>query len=327
MNRRQPYVFGFADTALAEAGGVPLDALHRDAEAIAHCYARIAPLAKRLKVTPPPPRLAGFAYCHVSTLGAEIIHAEGSEPNVVPLLKRPEDIDTLEEPDDYLARGVTPMRLAVLERLRMLYPNAARSIGHLYEGPVTTAALLMGPGFFRLPYEDPARAHRLLLFCVRSAVNYARAIRTVLGEAIAPGPVSIPDDFAGIFAPDTFAAFVTPYWDRMYEALCATKRYLHSELLRPVHLPFLAALDIAEFDPSADQYVTPELLRAQCPVPFTGRIQSWHIADNSPEELQALYRRIAACQPTRISFYMTFLHEEDKIAAILDTARELAGEE
>jgi len=327
MDRRQPYVFGFADTALAEAGGVPLDALHYDVDAICHCYEQIAAPAQRLKVAPPAPRLAGFAYCHVSTLGAEILFAEGSEPNVVPLLKRPEDVDTLREPADYLARGLAPARLAALERLRMRHPGAVRSIGHLYEGPVTTAALLMGPDFFRLPYEDPARAHRLLLFCVRSAVNYARAVRNVLGEKIAPGPVSIPDDFAGIFDPDTFAAFVTPYWDRMYEALCAAKRYLHSELLRPVHLPFLAALNIAEFDPSADQYVTPELLRAQCPVPFTGRIQSWHIGDNSPEELQALYRRIAACQPTRISFYMTFLHEEDKIAAILDTARELAGEE
>lgn len=327
MDRRQPYVFGFADTALAEAGGVPLDALHRDVEAICRCYEQIAPLARRLNVAPPAPRLAGFSYCHVSALGAEIIFAEGSEPNVIPLLKSPEDIDALEEPDDYLTRGVIPARLSVLERLRRRYPNAVRSIGHPYEGPVTTAALLMGPDFFRLPYEDPVRAHRLLLFCVRSAVNYSRALRNILGELIAPGPVSIPDDFAGIFAPDTFAAFVTPYWDRMYEALQSTKQYLHSELLRPAHLSFLAALDIAEFDPSADQYVTPELLRAQCPVPFTGRIQSWDIANRSCEELQAMYRRIAACRPTRISFYMTFLHEEDKIAAILETARELAGEE
>jgi len=322
--RRQSYSFGLTDTLLAEVGRLPLDVLHRDVDAICRCYECIVSVAERLGVEPPCPRLAGFSYNHVSTLGAPIVFVAGSEPNVKPILHHPEDIDRLEEPGDYLASGVVPERLATLHVLRERRPDAACSIGHQYEGPVTTAMLLMGEEFVLLPWTDPERAHRLLGFCVESAVNYTRVLRAHLGEPPdEPRPIGIPDDFAGLFAPELFAEFVAPYWDRLYAALGATERHLHSELLRVEHLPFLEELGIATFDPSADQYVTPALLREHCPVPFTGRIQSWHIADNSPEQLQAMYRDIASYEPVNISFYMTALREEPKIAALLDVAREL----
>ncbi len=57
-SRKQPYSFGFADSLLAELGDVPLDALHSDVDAICRCYEAIVPLAERLGVKPPRPRLA-----------------------------------------------------------------------------------------------------------------------------------------------------------------------------------------------------------------------------------------------------------------------------
>ena len=326
MIRRQPFACGLTDTLLAEVGGVPLDALHHDVDPICRCYDAILPVAERLGLDPPIPRLAGFSYCHVSTLGAEVVFAPGSEPNVLPALESIEDIDALRPPVDYLNAGIVPKRLGTLAQLLKRRPDASVGIGHEYEGPITTAALLLGPQFFTLPYEDPERAHRLLTFGVESAIAYRRALRDRLGLTDDPGPRNICDDFAGMFTPELFPEFVLPYWDRMYEGLNATERNLHSELLRPAHLPFLKDLGIAVFDPSADQYVTPTILREQCPCPFTGRVQSWHIRDNSPAQLQHLYRDIAQHEPVRISFYMTFLEDEPKIAALLDVARELAGE-
>ena len=117
-----------------------------------------------------------------------------------------------------------------------------------------------------------------------------------------------------------------PYWDRLYRGMNATRRSLHSELLRVEHLGFLTDLDIATFDPSADQYVTPQLLRRHCPVPFTSLVLSWHMHDNSPKALQAMYRRIAECEPVSIDFHMSTPADEEKIAALLEVARELAGE-
>lgn len=312
------------DSLLAEAAGVPQDALHHDVDAICRAYNAVAPIAERLGVETPQPGLAGFAYCHVSTLGAQVHFADGSEPNVRPIIKEPADIDRLREPTNYLFAGVVPDRLETLHRLSERRSDVRNSIGHTYEGPVTTAALLMGPDFFMLPYEDPTRAHRLLAFCVESALNYADAIRMYLGVSVGPQPISIPDDFAGIFPPALFPEFVVPYWEQMYEGMQATERRLHSELLRQEHLPFLADLNIAVFDPSADQYLTTELLHEKCPTPFTARILSWRVRDYSEKQLQAMYRHLANFKPVTINFHMGFLEEEPKIQALLRVARELA---
>jgi hypothetical protein len=318
----QLYSFGLADTLLAEAGGVPLDSLHRDADAICRCYDAIAPVAERLGVSAPRPRIAGFSYTYISALGAKVVFAQGSEPNVIPIIRRYEDIDALSEPEDYLASGVAPQRIEVMQRLRELRPDAEFRLEHA-EGPITSAALLMGRDFFLLPYEDPVRADRLIDFTVRSSLNYNRTVRAHFQEGEGPGPVSLCDDFAGMLSPAQFGEFVAPYWDRIYSSQGATERHLHSELLRLEHLPFLKQLGITVYDPSADQYVTPELLREHCPIPFTARIQAWDIRDRSAHELQALYRRVASCKPVRIAFYMTRLAEEEKIRALLDVAREL----
>jgi len=326
LKRKQPYGFSFTDGLLAKLAGVPLDALHRDVEAILRAADAVLPLARRLGVEPPRPHLAGFAYSHVSALGAEVVFAPGAEPNVHPILKSARGIDSLKEPADYLSRGVVPARLRLLEELRRRRPDATVRIGHELEGPVTTAVLLMGPEFLTLPYDDPARARRLLDFCVKSAAGFSRALRTHLGLPTGPRPVGLPDDFAGMFPPELFGELVVPSWEAIYKALGATRRELHSELLREGHLGFLAELDIAEFDPSADQYLTPELLREKCPVPFTGRIQAWEMRDMAADELVRLYRRIASCGPTAISFYMDDPGEEPKAAALLDAARKLAGE-
>lgn len=320
-----PFYFGFSDALLAEAGGVPLPALHKDVDAILHCCDAVRPLADRLGVPVPKPRLAGFSYNHVSALGAPVIFASGSEPNVAPILHDPCDIDALREPSDYLSEGIVPERLATFDRLQARYPEASPSIGHEYEGPITSAVLLMGPAFFTLPYTDPARAHRLLAFCVKSSLNYTQAIRARLGRPFGNGPAGIADDFAGIFPPPLFEEYVLPAWNALYDGLGATERHLHSELLRAEHLPYLETLGITVFDPSADQYLSPETLRVQCPVPFTGRVQSWDIRDRDASQLQHLYHHIADQGPCRISFYMTFLEDEAKMAALLETARERAA--
>jgi hypothetical protein len=321
--KRQPYHFGFADSLLAEVGRVPLDALHRDVDAICRCYDAVVAVAQRLGVPVPRPGVAGFSYTHASALGAPVIFAEGSEPNVLPILRCLEDIDKLCEPADYLACGIAPQRLRTMRELVQRRPDAEWALERA-EGPVTTAGLLMGSGFFTLPYEDPVRAHKLLAFVTTSALHYNRAVRDYFGESDKPGPVGLCDDFAGMFPPAKFAEFVVPYWEQWYRGQGAAERNLHSELLRREHLPFLKKLDITVFDPSADQYLTPELLREHCPVPFTARIQAWDIRDKPPRELQTLYRRVAACGPRSIAFYLTRLADESKVRALLDTARELA---
>jgi len=322
----QRFHFGFTDRLVAEVGQVPLRDLHTDADAICRAYEKVVPVAERLGVEPPKPRLAGFCYPHLTALGCEALFPENSEPNVRPIIHGPHEIDSIREPQDYLSTPVVAQRLETARELKRLRPDASGDfIGHRLEGPVTTAVLLMGADFFTLPYDDPRRAHALLDFCVESALNYCHALAERQGKGPEPGPGSIPDDFAGIFRPELFPEFVLPYWDRLYEGLGATVRYLHSELLRVEHLRFLPQVGIEYFDPSADQYVTPELLAHHCPVPFQCQIQAWDMRELSPAELQELYRALAGFHPYAISFCMECLDQEPKVQALLEVARALAG--
>ncbi|MDH7601817.1 MAG: uroporphyrinogen decarboxylase family protein [Armatimonadota bacterium] len=318
----QRFACGFSDRALAEAAGVSLDALHFDVDAILAAHDAIKPVAERLGVEPPPPHIAGFTYTHIAALGAEIEFPVGSEPKPRPLIRSPQDIDSLREPDDYLAAPIIRQRLELLDELKKRAPNAVNSIGHVFEGPVTTAALILGDSFFTLPYDDPKRAHRLLDFAVTSALNYARAISSRLGLSLGKGPLNFPDDFAGMFPPDVFAEFVAPYWERFYTELYeTTKRSVHSELLRPEHMRFLAELRIDFFDPGMDQYLTPEILSKCCPCAFSAPIHPWDIRDLSEDALEKLYVRYARCKPAVITFSMDSLSWEPKIARLLKVAR------
>lgn len=319
----QKFGFGFTDELLSEVGEVPQASLHTDVEAICKAYEAIRPVAERLGVDAPVPRLAGFCYPAVVALGCEVVYSENAEPTVRPLIDNPEEIDTLKEPEDYLNAAVIRQRIGICEELKKRYRESPGFIGHLLEGPVTTAVLIMGSSFFTLPYDDPQRAHKLLEFSTRSALNYANAISEHFGTPIQPGRRGFPDDFGGMFPPAIFKEFVVPYWEKLYQGLKATNRSLHSELLRVEHLPFLKQLKVDCFDPSADQYLTPDLLQKHCPCKFTCRILSWHVRDMSAEELEKMYRNLVRYESPGISFHMARLEDEPKIKCLLEVAREM----
>lgn len=324
----QPFAFSFADALVAEAGGVPQASLHTDVDAICHAFDAVRPMAVRLGVNPPLPRLAGLAYVHVSTLGARVtIEPNAPEPRITPCIGSAEEIDLLEEPPDYLGCSLVSQRLKLVKKLWERRPEAATGIGHDFEGPITSAVLLMGQRFFTLPYEDPARAHRLLAFCVRSALNYCRALREHRGEAFAPGPRGLPDDFAGIFPPDKFGQFVLPACEMMYQGLWATWRSLHSELLREEHMPLLAEARIGSFDPGTDHYLPPEVLKRSCPALFTLRIRPADVRVRSALELVEMYEYYASFHPREITFGLESLADEEKIASLLEVARKLGRPE
>jgi hypothetical protein len=184
--------------------------------------------------------------------------------------------------------------------------------------------LLAGMDFLTWPHEHPAAAHALLRFGTESSVRYAKRYLAFLGESWPRKGVCIYDDFAGLFSPKVFDDFVLPYWDLYYELMECQDRGVHSELLRASHLDRLPRIGITRFDPGADQYLTPELLRDYCPIPFQLRILDWHIRDNTPVELQAMYRYFASFEPVVVQFGIERLSEEEKYLALLEVAHELA---
>jgi hypothetical protein len=219
-------------------------------------------------------------------------------------------------------------RLSISAELKRRFPESPNFIGHLFEGPLTSAALLLGQCFLTLPYDDPPRAHRLLQFCVTSTQNYVRSLTDYFGEPISAFMAGgFPDDFAGMFGPNLFEEFVVPYWEQLYQWMNAGQRMLHSELLRVEHLPFLKQVKLDYFDPGVDQYLTPEVLRAHCPTKFQCRITEWQVRDLDAKALQMRYRYLAEFKPYSIQFELTRLQDVPKIEALLEVASELKGEE
>ncbi len=322
----QPFGFMFSESCMAQLAGVALHDTHFDADAIFKVYDRIRPLADELGVPAPKPRLAGFAYSHLAALGARIVFAEDGEPNVEPMIHAPEDIDRLRPPSDYLAVPLVKNRLRLAAELGRRNPEALGTyIGHYNEGPLTTAGLLIGPDFFTLLYDDPARAHKLLQFSTETALQFGRALhRHWFGDAPAKTR-GLADDFAGMLPPAMFSEFVVPYWNMYYEGQPAGPRSLHSELLREDHLPYLGAAQIAAFDPGADQYLAPELLQSKCSCPFKILIKTWEVNNMTAGELERFYRRIAACRPQHIRFVLDAMEQLEKIKRLLQVARELAA--
>ncbi len=317
------YSFGFSDHLLIEIGNINFYQLHFEAKAIVKAYEKLKDIAEELEVKPPIPKMAGFCYPHIASLGAHIEFPADGEPKPFPLIKNIENIDKLKEPEDYLSAPLIQKKLKTLSELKKLVPDTPNTIGHLYEGPITTAVLLMGQDFFLLVYDNPEKAHKLLNFAVESALNYAKTILNHFGDDIKEGPKGIPDDFAGILSPELFSEFVLPYWNKLYEGLKATERHLHSELLKEEHLKFLKEVKIDVFDPSADQYLNGEILSKKCPCRFTLKIQSWEIFNLSEEELEKLYIKLADYKPECIGFSMERLVDLPKIKRLLKIAREL----
>ena len=80
----QPFSCGIADSAIAEAGRVPLDALHFDVDAILHAFDAIKPVADRPGIPPPTPANITSCRCCESKHNAP---ASAVISSCLPLLK------------------------------------------------------------------------------------------------------------------------------------------------------------------------------------------------------------------------------------------------
>ena len=333
MPRPQPYTYYVLYTVVAEACGLDLRDVFLEPEKVAEAYRRLpevwserlwAAVGERFAV----PVLQSTSYDHLSTLGVQVDWPRGGEPKPRALLRGPEDVEKLANPARFLECGLPAERRRLWERLVAAWGEGLSPIppGYGAEGPVTSAVLLAGQDFLTWPYDCPEAAHRLLEFCTRSAHAFQREYFAELGTEF-PVKVSwIFDDFAGMFPPALFREFVLPYWNLWYELAGCERRCVHTELLRPEHLPLLAEAKVDHFDPGVDQYLTPRDVVEKCPCAFQLRIPAWHVRGRPVEQVVAEYRKLAEYEPVRIEFGMYGLEEEENFLGLLEVARERAGE-
>lgn len=332
--RKQEYTFYVLYTVVAEACGLHLRDLFLEPEKIAEAYRRLPEL-----LSPPlwaavgdrfaVPGIQPTSYDHLTALGVEVEFPLDGEPKPRKLLSGPQDVEKLENPARFLECGLMPERRRLWQRLREAWGAEDLSplpTGYGCEGPVTSAVLLAGQDFLTWPYDCPEAAHALLEFCTRSAHAFQREYFAELGTTFPVRVSWLFDDFAGMFPPALFEEFVVPYWNLWYELAGCQRRCVHTELLRPEHLPLLALCKIDHFDPGVDQHVTPRDVAEKCPCDFQLRLPAWHVRGVPTEKVRAEYRELASYEPVRIEFGMYCLEEEDNFLALLELARAMAGE-
>jgi uroporphyrinogen-III decarboxylase len=264
------------------------------------------------------------AYEGVAALGAEIVYPAEHQPMIRGqghILPTPESVDEIRVPDPWASERFRA-HVDGWHELRRRCPGVEVELSAGQEGPVTTAVLLRGLDFFADCLADPERAHRLLSVSTDTYIAFVEATRRATGAAPG-GEVLIADDHAGNLSPALWPDFVLPYYERIYGELGATRRTMHTELVRPAHLPLLRRLRLDHLNFGEDQHLAVRDVVAALAVPF-----DWHIRtvtemlQGTPEAIQTAYRRAVADGAPEMTAELTVATPPENIRAFLEVARE-----
>jgi uroporphyrinogen-III decarboxylase len=269
------------------------------------------------------------AYEGVATLGGALLFPAEHQPmiqNQGRIVQTPQQIEALQAPDPRQCPRFR-MHVETWHKLRERFPGRRVGLSAGQEGPVTTAVLLRGTDFFSDCALDPARAHRLLAVCTETYVAFVRAVREVT-HAPSSGTVGIADDHAGNLSPAMWPEYVLPYYEQIYEQLGATRRSMHTELVRTGHLPLLKGLGLDHINYGENQYLDVRDVVEGLGVPF-----DWHIKtvpemlQGTPARIQDAYRQAVADGAPEMICELTVGTPAENIRAFIEVAQEVAGED
>jgi len=270
----------------------------------------------------PGVRMPYLAYASLTALGVEITYPADGEPMIVrPIVNSPADVDALPQIEDVASAGASPHLVDMWKYLCDREGKAVPlSLGN--EAPITAAMLVRGSDFLMDVFDNPEFAHRLLGRLTDLFIATERAKRSVLGRPTSGGDVGLADDFAGLLAPPQYREFVIPYYNRIYESLGAERRSLHSELLRPEHLPMLTEFSLDHFDPHTDQYLTVRDMVDGVPqgITWNWRILSAHLVTGSPASLTREFEEAVADGADDFHVYISAPVDADNVRTIAHVA-------
>jgi hypothetical protein len=276
--------------ALSVLAGIRFDRMFSELDAIVEAYREGSRIARDWFGPEVPfggPRWASISYGHINCLGSTLVFPEDSEVAHTPIYDSlAEGIRALRREIDFTQAGLFPFYLDLWAQLQRAFPEQSVPFcGFGVEGPLTTAWLLRGLGFFMDLYDDPSGAREYLGLVTRSIIDYQRVVARINGRPeYDPQGVGIADDGAAMIPPQLWPEFVVPFLEQYFSALTGGGRHAHIEDLVPDHLRFLDELHLTSFDPSVSRKLSPALILAGCRVPFTWRFNEIESGWYSPEQ-------------------------------------------
>jgi hypothetical protein len=276
---------GCGSPALGYLAGVPMHRLFRELDAVVEAFTIGWPRVRELfgeRVTIGPPVWAPTGYGHINALGVELIFPEDSEVGREAIHDSLDDgiaaMRCLEDVD-FTTCGLFPFYLDLWRQIKRAFPDEEVPFrGFSSEGPITTAYLLRGEGFFTDLYDDPQNTGEYLALIADSAAKFVRVLRQINNQPDAG--CGMADDVSAMIAPQLWPTLVLPCMHRYYEAATdSDERSAHIEDLTQAHLPYLNQLRLKNFDPSVSPRLTPAIMRDHATMAFGWRLNAMQVRD------------------------------------------------
>jgi uroporphyrinogen-III decarboxylase len=191
-----------------------------------------------------------FGMCtEPSAFGARCSFPVNEFPHAHAIIKSPDDIDSLPDPDPR-TDGLLPF---VLNRLKLAQPKI-EAAGHkirfaVARGPLNIGGYLMGvTEFMMLMLMEPEKAEML----IRKITNYLKNwLQLQLETFPSIDGIFLLDDIIGFIGENEFRTFGLPYFKELYDVNVSVK-FLHNDARCKVSAPFLPEIGINLFNMGFD---------------------------------------------------------------------------
>jgi uroporphyrinogen-III decarboxylase len=191
-----------------------------------------------------------FGMCtEPSAFGARCTFPPDEFPHAHAIIKSPDDIDSLPEPDPR-TDGLLPF---VLNRLKLARPKI-EAAGHkirfaVARGPLNIAGYLMGvTEFMTLMLMEPEKAETL----IKKITAYLKKWLQLQMETFPSiDGIFLLDDIIGFIGENEFRTFGLPYFKELYD-INVTVKFLHNDARCKVSAPFLPEIGVNLFNMGFD---------------------------------------------------------------------------
>ncbi len=333
--RKFGWFVGSALATLPYLSGIELGEFYLNPETCARSF-RVG--RRRLKelfgddITLPVISCAPLSYGHLACLGAKIIIPRSSEPVVRPAYATiDEAIGNLERGTRFEENELFNHYLRTQEYLKREFPDEdVKFSGFGWEGPITSAVLLRGLGFFTDLHRQPSKTRRYLELLTDSIVEFIHLTRRINKEPLVnPDGTGLVDDLSSHINHKLWPEFVVPYWDRLYLKTTSGRRTVHCENLSPDHLKFLEEVGIVHFDPSVSAKLSPKIIKEKTTVPFTWRLPSFRLLDMSSDGVREWVKQVTEEGATHVHLYIEEVMCEgenpNKVHAFIQQSKAIAS--
>jgi uroporphyrinogen-III decarboxylase len=264
-----------------------------------------------------------------------------------------EQAAALTVPEDMSQAGYFPHALEFYAWMRAHAPEGV-NVGFSGGGqaPFTTAVLLRGEGFLLDLLDQPDLAHRFLQTLTQNSIRQRTFALWVAQQADATGAVDavgapasswqepsnwqmpsgwhtpqealgFTDDYGGMLGPNLYYDFDVQYMLQIAAHFGATRKTIHTELLRQPHLAILQEHGWGYIDVGTDPYLTIADCREVLQIPFLVQMKtSGEMLLSNPEAIRERYREMVAEGAQTMLVELCRGVPEANLRAFIEVARE-----